>query len=594
MATSLSEPASTRARSVRTSFKGVFGGRRVSWWIALFAMTLGLPTLRSGLATDDFVHRALARVPGRCLDVFSFVDASWAERAKELGLLPWYTPAGFRLSFWRPLASLTHCVDSRFFPDAVAWMHVENLLWFGASIVAVGALYRRLMSSVWAAGLATWFYAVDDAHGPAVGWLASRNGLMASCFGALALCAHDRYGHERLIGRRVRGPVVFACALLSAEAGVQTLGYLVAYVACDRRSKQAARWAALAPYVLVTAAWAGAYRALGHGVRGSSLYVDPLRSTRAFAHEAVLRLPTLLASVWGGRSANAVSVLSLDRQSEWSVIAVALLAGLALVLEPFLRSVPRAGFWALGSGLSAVAACAGPLSDRALAQVALGVMALAAEAVVVVATAAHARWSWSFGPAALVATMLAVRHGVVAPPLLASRMLEVKRTGEKVEHQREALEEAGRGGRMVVVVRGPDLFQCTLARVLASLSMGRPPPGLCLAGGPSAAIVQRVDAYTLRIQPEGGFIDAPGNRLCYGPSQAFSAGESETLGEMAVTVERITPNGEPADATFRFSHALDDPAFVWLVWTHGDYVGVTLPAAGASLSLEAIDAEILP
>ena len=52
---------------------------------------------------------------------------------------------------------------------------------------ALAALYRRLMGATAAAGLAALFYAIDDAHGPPVAFLANRNAMMATLFGVLAV-----------------------------------------------------------------------------------------------------------------------------------------------------------------------------------------------------------------------------------------------------------------------------------------------------------------------------------------------------------------------------------------------------------------------
>ena len=51
-------------------------------------------------------------------------------------------------------------------------MHAQNLLWFAVTLGVVAAFYRRFIASDWIAGLALVLFALDDAHGPAVGWVA--------------------------------------------------------------------------------------------------------------------------------------------------------------------------------------------------------------------------------------------------------------------------------------------------------------------------------------------------------------------------------------------------------------------------------------
>ncbi|MES1204492.1 MAG: hypothetical protein ABUS79_01020 [Pseudomonadota bacterium] len=48
-----------------------------------------------------------------------------------------------------------------------------------------------MTTEAWIAGLAAFLYAIDDAHGFAVGWLASRCTLMGTFFAIASLIAHE-------------------------------------------------------------------------------------------------------------------------------------------------------------------------------------------------------------------------------------------------------------------------------------------------------------------------------------------------------------------------------------------------------------------
>ena len=86
------------------------------------------------------------------------------------------------------------------------------------------------MEPVWIAGLATLIYAVDDAHGMLVGWIANRNGLVTAVLGVLALILFIRWRREGWRPGAFTAPFVFAVALLAGESAIAVGAYLIAYV----------------------------------------------------------------------------------------------------------------------------------------------------------------------------------------------------------------------------------------------------------------------------------------------------------------------------------------------------------------------------
>jgi hypothetical protein len=89
---------------------------------ALLALLLVSPCLGTGPMGDDYMH--MARVDPRLhapgftyapLDLFTFVSGDPSQRAVllEEGVFGWWMAPDFRMSFWRPLSSLTHVLDHR-------------------------------------------------------------------------------------------------------------------------------------------------------------------------------------------------------------------------------------------------------------------------------------------------------------------------------------------------------------------------------------------------------------------------------------------------------------------------------------------------
>jgi hypothetical protein len=84
----------------------------------------------------------------------------------------------------------THQLDYWLWPDSPHLMHAHSLVWLAALVAAVAWLYRQILGPTWVAGAAALLFAVDDAHGACVGFLANRNVLVAGFFGVLALAAN--------------------------------------------------------------------------------------------------------------------------------------------------------------------------------------------------------------------------------------------------------------------------------------------------------------------------------------------------------------------------------------------------------------------
>ncbi len=101
-------------------------------------------------------------------------------------------------------------------------MHAQSLLWFGAFTLLAALFYRRMLGLTFAAGLAALFFAVDDGHGLAAGWIASRNALISGVFGLLALISHDRWRRDSWRPGGILAPLTLLLALLGGELAMDT------------------------------------------------------------------------------------------------------------------------------------------------------------------------------------------------------------------------------------------------------------------------------------------------------------------------------------------------------------------------------------
>jgi hypothetical protein len=538
-------------------------------WLALLAVVLTLPSLRVGLLVDDYHHKLLmsgsdsiAKLLDSQFDMFRFFDGD-PERTAELmdyGIFPWWTYKGIKGAFWRPLASITHWLDYVLWPDSPALMHAQSILWYAGLVIAVTFLYRRLMSPAWVAGLAAVVFAVDDAHGMPVGFLANRNALMACLFGVLSLIAHDSWRREQRRAGIVLGPILLAVSLLSAEAGIATCAYLGAYALFMDKGTWQRRIASLLPYVVVVLVWRILWAYLGYGVANIGGYVDPLAVPGRFVSAAVNRAPFLLLAQWAAPPSDIVNFLFPRPLLVLWGAAIVFLLLLLIVLAPLLRRERTARFWAAGMILSVLPICATFPSDRLLLFVGIGAMGLVAQLFAVVFCDIPFRLTGLLRriPAFSVVLLLVLHHVIIAPLLLPLRAHPSMMPTESA-HQVQIdgpLDDAVRGQDLVVVNPPAAFFASASVMEWAAEEGPMPRHVRILTSSLLGSVeVHRPGEKTLVVRPEYGYIAWVLDGLFRSEKHPFSVGDTVELTGMTVEVTKLTGDGRPAEAAFTFSVA---------------------------------------
>ena len=552
---------------------------------------LAAPSLTTGLCADDWLQSLVARglhpfagLPESRLDLFSFAghDPRTIAPLIDAGMFPWWTDPTVKLAFWRPLSSLTHLLDWSLWPGSPWLMHLHSLLWFGLALAAVAAFYRRFLGPVATAGLATVLYAVDDAHGPAVGWIANRNAMVAVAAALPVVLLHDRWRRDGWRAGAWLGPLLLGVALLAGESSLAVVAYLVAYALCLDRARWRARVVSLAPHLAVVVVWRVVYRGLGYGTAASGVYLDPgsdplafvaaLPSRAAYLIASQLALPwSDFATMWPFVSARAATV---------ALTLAALTVALAVLLFlPLCRRDPVARFFAVGALLSVVPIASTFPADRLLWFVGVGAMGLVARWL---ATAPRAPW------AAAVSALLVFLHLIVAPPLLALRSRSMNTVGRPLRRANDSLPaSAALAGRVVILVNPPaDLFAGYL--VLLRAADGDPlPPLHWLATGTSAVELTRTDERTLRVRPDGGFIPFISEHMLRDPRRPILRGSEIRMRALTIEVTEVGPDGRPAEVMAHFDRSLDASSLYWARWEGGRYVAFSPPPVGARVVLPA-------
>ncbi len=538
--------------------------------VAGIAIVLTLPSLWTGLVVDDYVHRAmLLRLPGFAsnpLDLFSFVRDG-APRAGDLGrlALPWWSADDLKLSFWRPVAALTHLLDYTLWPDAPWLMHLHSVLWYIATVIVVGLLFRRVFDVAWQAGLAMFVYAVSHTHAVPVFFLANRNALLGVCFGAAALLLHQRWRRQGSREAAVLAPAVLLLGLLACEGTIAAGGYLLAYAAFLDRGTPKARALSLAPYFAVVAAWRFAYNLLGHGAAASEAYIDPVTSPARFLSAIATRGPIDLLAQWLLPPADWSRLVSAPVFMKWWLFAIGFLAVLMLMLLPVLKRDATARFWCAGMWLSLVPSCATFPMDRMLLHSGIGGAALLAQF-------ASAVWSGQLVPRDAHVRKLAARvffdvlialHVLVSPIWLPLRIVTTAGSFRDMTDGIAALAARDDLSHKLVVLVDDVQFTGAYFPSLRALA-GREPAEDFLVLAPVEGRFDRVSlsrptANTLVMEVDGTYAWF----LERDRTHPFAVGDRVQRRRMSAEIVAVTTDGRPTKIAFHFDTPLEDDSIAW-------------------------------
>jgi len=636
------EPYQVLSRSRESSVAGELpgGGTRVtalsqarrvlasSYWpvvLALGAMVVSVPAVKTKPLTDDFIHGAMRAGSGPFTDRLAEVDLArqnsgelWHVLAqmhsivqpevnlgklKAYGALPWWTSEGFRVAFWRPVASLTHWLDYRLFPQSFPMMHVHNILWFAAMILAVSVLYRRIAVVGWVGGLAALMYLLDDSSYFPTMWVANRNLLISVLFGVLTLIAYDRWRTERWRPGAVLASVFLLVSLLAAEAGVATLVYLFAYELALGRGRLVNRAVALAPSAGVLVLWRLAYNVQGYGANGGGFYLDPVREPVGYVLAMLERAPFFLGGQWTGIPADIYSFLPTgDRRVAWAFLIVLTIL-LPVLLLKLLRHNRRARFWLIGMYLSALPFCASVPMSRTLLFVAIGAFGLFAE--ILGGWVRSEAWvpvsGWGRRTGLILTILLFIAHvpsaiaGRIGGPAITARMER-----EMASVARIRLTPAVESQDLVIVnAPNPSTF---LHDPFRRAYEGRPLPRrvrmLVPGFGPLKIIRTGPRQMTVRSLSGSLFDCEQGHRMDFvffyrflsdvrGAQHPFHAGDRVSMPPIEVEVRAVDKRGSPVEVAFEFDVPLDDASLKWLQWNwdRHRYEPFRMPAIGQAVKL---------
>jgi hypothetical protein len=567
--------------------------RAILW----LGFVLLLPSLDTGLAADDYLHTIMLDRPSAIpafqrapLDIFRFCDPRFAPALLSEGLFSWWDDPQTKLAFLRPITAATHVFDHALFRNVGWFMHLHSALWALLLLFGVRALYRDLISDKLVANLAFALYALDDARGWLVSWVAARNAAVATAISVWTLVAHHRACSAQLRAgaeRRSRlhwgaslAPLLFACALLAGEGSIAIAGYLVGYALFLDTGPLRARLLRLWPYLALFVVWRIVYKWLDYGVLGSSLYVDPQNDPWEFLKMLAINAPILLAAQFGGMWSDVWTLLFVAPRVRALVYALSLacVVWLLWLSSRRWRSDPLLRFAAFGTLCAVVPASLVFPSDRLLTWIALGASVLLAS---LIAPALRNEFP-AAAPLRATALVLITLHllGVVFLPSRARGNLVSRNLLDRADGG--VPREPGIADKTLIFINPPLLPFATYPTIeRAAMGVPRPKAQHILAMGTTALTLVRVDPNTLRVRARGGFLLDPVSKLMWSERRPFHPGERIRQGDMVVQVIRVTDDQRPLEIEARFARPLEDPSYVWRNWQDTHLGPFTPPRLGS-------------
>lgn len=567
--------------------------------VIALGLLLTASSLTIGFSYDEYFQRVAlqeqSELSGMRRDpweLFTFTAGSATNRTlMEEGVLPWWTDEAMAIALLRPLTSLTLWVDHTFWPHNAPLMHAHSMAWFALLLGCLWLVFREFADARRVAALALLLYAIDDARAFPVGWIAQRNALVAFAPAALALIAHHRFrtGRGRFYG--ALAPASLALGLAGGEMAVSIGGYLIAYAVFLDPGTRKQRALSLAPYAALLLAYRVLYNALGYGAQYSGVYLDPGREPLVFLGEMLTRLPVLLFSEFALPPADLWEAYPLIAPWLRPLVFACILGGLWLLwllFRPLLRTSAKARFWALGCALSTIPVCGVYPEDRLLTATSLGGAALLS---MLLLSFCEGTYPYPRGfRRALCVTLIAV-HAVIAPALLTVRSQDIRLYGHMLDYADASISRQPEIRNKTLILLNPPMTPLGLFFPVYREAEGYPLPHRFryLATGESDLEVERLDAHSLRVRPEGGFLFSASQRVFRSSERPLHAGDSIALSDLRFEVTGVTPDGRPAEVVVRFNQPLDDPSLLWVRWEKNEYVPFELPPLGQSAVLPRID-----
>jgi hypothetical protein len=261
---------------------------------------------------------------------------------------------------------------------------------------------------------------------------------------------------------------------------------------------------------------------------------------------------------------------------------------LGYLFTPLLRQHRVLRFWLLGAVLATVPVCGVHPEDRMLTATGIGAMQVLSAFLWALLDGQYARATRG---AYISGGLLVAVHLVFAPLTLPLRSFDIYAMERLMMHTDKTLPQGDETkGKTLVLVNPPlDVFAIYFPVFRGARHWALPDHFRWLATGEADLTVTRVDANSLSLSPDGGFLATASQVMFRRADRRFAMDEEVRLSGITYKVVGLTDDGRPARLLVQFDRPLESPDFAWRVWGKHEYLPFTPPAIGKSVMLPKAD-----
>ncbi len=270
------------------------------------AFIFTVPFLFMPLTSDDLFHRDfflthtssnhyLSDFFYQINNMFAFFSQKLnnLEPAVQVGTAPWWVDRELQISFWRPISALTHWIDYQIWPDSTLMMHLHSSLWFIAMFAALINFFNRFLKSTLVPLVIVLLICDYSLYEP-LGWIASRNSLIAAFFAILSLIFLDKSTKCSCKKPLFISMLCLMLSLLAAESGITTIAFSMPYLIFFDKRAFKEKLPVIITTFLVIVLWRYLYNIQGFGAQNTGLYIDPIVNISGFVKAVIARAPILI------------------------------------------------------------------------------------------------------------------------------------------------------------------------------------------------------------------------------------------------------------------------------------------------------------
>ncbi|MBP6739035.1 MAG: hypothetical protein KA146_03540 [Leptospiraceae bacterium] len=580
-----------------------FSSPRFILYLLLLVALFTSGYLNLGYMIDDYTHKwyfSQEHPAGAIPNLFNFIDGNIAHNQDKIhqGIFPWWTSSELKISFFRPISSISHWLDYSLWADSLFIMHAHSIALYIVYIFLLNVFFHSFLESTVLANISTFIFALDESRAMPVGWLSNRNSIIGSIFGILTLYFLHKSRKVKPY-YRLLSYIFFPLALLSAESSVGIVFYLFSYFLCMEEKPFLKRLISYLPYLFIFIGWLGYYKSNGFGSYGTSFYTDPAKDTFSFLGNTFHYLPYYVNGLFGYPPAEFRFILSYNAKNFFHLYAI-VYAILMILLFKYQWKEKINRFFIVGCALSFLPLLGVSPDNRHLMLPGIGGSVILASFILSNID------NRLLSVQKVVAVYFILLHIVFAPFLLAFNSVYLKTLKAKTDNLRNGIPTSNE--KTVICLTG-NAFYTGERGTIRAIAEGKknPPRVYVISSAFQGLTIKVVNDKTILLRQEGGFLLDPSKTVKTGkilnPNGALQLvdfqyrnlkqfpiplGYKVDYSDYSLVVSEMDPMTQlPSEIKITLTYSLKSDKYLFMVYQNERYNEFVFPEEGKEIFVAA-------